>query len=144
MDATTTERVNYGGIQRIRNELRRLWADDPPMFCRPGASPVTDLFHWEVVIDGPAGSPYEGGTFPLDIDLSDNYPFRGPKITFKTEVRGMPACLLRIHDPIDPKYTQPCERLVVQCTFMDWYSLYFILFLVSPRFKRFIDNLSSC
>ncbi|CAL4885069.1 unnamed protein product [Urochloa decumbens] len=33
--------------RRIRKGLHRLWVD-PPAFCRPGASPVTDLFHWEV------------------------------------------------------------------------------------------------
>ncbi|GJN22065.1 hypothetical protein PR202_gb09596 [Eleusine coracana subsp. coracana] len=70
---------------RVRNELSELWAD-PPAFCRPGASPMKDLFHWEMVIDGPTGSPYEGGMFPLNVDLSNEYPARPPKITFQTEV----------------------------------------------------------
>ncbi|CAL4885070.1 unnamed protein product [Urochloa decumbens] len=73
-------------IGRIRRELRKIWVD-PPAFCRPGASPVTDLLHWEVVIDGPDGSPYAGGTFPVDIDFVNiNYPLSPPKITFKTKV----------------------------------------------------------
>lgn len=72
-------------IERIRSELRKIWIDPPP-FCRPGASPVTDLLHWEVVIDGPDDSPYVGGTFPVDVDLAGNYPFNPPKITFKTKV----------------------------------------------------------
>jgi len=72
--------------RRIRRELRMIWLD-PPAFCRPGASPVTDLLHWEVVIDGPDGSPYAGGTFPVDINFVGNYPFKPPKITFKTKVR---------------------------------------------------------
>ncbi|EMS49784.1 Ubiquitin-conjugating enzyme E2-17 kDa [Triticum urartu] len=33
-------------IRRIRKELKQLWMD-PPAFCRPGATPVTDLFHWD-------------------------------------------------------------------------------------------------
>ncbi|OEL15933.1 Ubiquitin-conjugating enzyme E2 11 [Dichanthelium oligosanthes] len=70
---------------RIRRELRKIWVD-PPAFCRPGASPVTDLLHWEVVIDGPDGSPYAGGTFPVDIDFIGIYPQTPPKITFKTKV----------------------------------------------------------
>ncbi|CAN6233677.1 unnamed protein product [Urochloa humidicola] len=76
---------NGPDVQRIRMELRKIWVD-PPAFCRPGASPVTDLLHWEVVIDGPDGTPYAGGTFPVDVDFVDNYPFKHPKITFKTKV----------------------------------------------------------
>ncbi|CAN6280160.1 unnamed protein product [Urochloa humidicola] len=72
-------------IMRIRRELRKIWVD-PPAFCRPGASPVTDLLHWEVVIDGPDGSPFAGGTFPVDVDFVGHYPFQHPKITFKTKV----------------------------------------------------------
>ncbi|CAL4934971.1 unnamed protein product [Urochloa decumbens] len=72
-------------IKRIRKELREIWVDPPP-FCRPGASPVTDLLHWEVIIDGPDGSPYAGGTFPVDVDFACLYPLRPPKITFKTKV----------------------------------------------------------
>ncbi|WVZ73913.1 hypothetical protein U9M48_022166 [Paspalum notatum var. saurae] len=71
--------------RRIRKELRTMWVD-PPSFCRPGASPVTDLFHWEVVIDGPEDSPYAGGTFPVDVQFTDDHPFKPPKITFKTKV----------------------------------------------------------
>ncbi|KAJ1280760.1 hypothetical protein BS78_04G257900 [Paspalum vaginatum] len=71
--------------RRIWKELRTMWVD-PPSFCRPGASPVTDLLHWEVVIDGPEDSPYAGGTFPVDVQFTDHYPSKPPKITFKTKV----------------------------------------------------------
>ncbi|XP_025822762.1 ubiquitin-conjugating enzyme E2 11-like [Panicum hallii] len=71
--------------RRIRKELHRVWVD-PPAFCRPGASPVTDLLHWEVVIDGPAGSPYAGGAFPVDVHFTGDHPYKPPKITFKTKV----------------------------------------------------------
>uniref|UniRef100_I1P3Q3 UBC core domain-containing protein n=1 Tax=Oryza glaberrima TaxID=4538 RepID=I1P3Q3_ORYGL len=73
-------------LRIIRNELRLLWRDPPP-YLRPGPEPVTDPFHWEVVIDGPAGTPYAGGTFPVDIQLpAAGYPFVRPKVTFKTLV----------------------------------------------------------
>ncbi|KAM0863454.1 hypothetical protein ACQ4PT_044587 [Festuca glaucescens] len=61
-------------IKRIRKELSVLWID-PPAFCRPGSSPMTDPYHFEVIIDGPASSPYAGGTFPLDVVLPKDYPF---------------------------------------------------------------------
>ncbi|XP_044406599.1 ubiquitin-conjugating enzyme E2 5A-like [Triticum aestivum] len=72
-------------IRRIRKELKQLWMD-PAAFCRPGATPVTDLFHWEVIIDGPHDSPYAGGTFPVDVAYPKDYPFKPIKLTFKTKM----------------------------------------------------------
>ncbi|TVU28308.1 hypothetical protein EJB05_19821 [Eragrostis curvula] len=71
--------------RRIRKELHQFWVDPPP-FCRPGRSPVTDLLHWEVIIDGPEDSPYAGGTFPVDVQFPCDNPFKPTKITFKTKV----------------------------------------------------------
>lgn len=35
---------------------------------------------------GPSGSPYEGGIFFLNVQLSADYPFRPPKIAFVTRI----------------------------------------------------------
>ncbi|KAL6633648.1 hypothetical protein ACP70R_026319 [Stipagrostis hirtigluma subsp. patula] len=72
------------GQKRILRELRELWVDPPP-FCRPGAM-VTDLLHWEVVIDGPEGTPYEGGAFRVDVRFPGGYPFKPVKMRFKTKI----------------------------------------------------------
>ena len=84
-------------MRRIRKELELLWIDRPA-FCRPGPAPVTDLFHWEVVIDGPHGSPYAGGTFPVAVAYPKDYPFKPIKLTFKTKVNRhwppLAACML--------------------------------------------------
>ena len=45
-----------------------------------------NLFEWEATIQGPVGSPYEGGTFLLDLNFPNNYPFMPPKITFRTKI----------------------------------------------------------
>uniref|UniRef100_I1P3Q1 UBC core domain-containing protein n=1 Tax=Oryza glaberrima TaxID=4538 RepID=I1P3Q1_ORYGL len=80
--------------RRISRELEDLWLD-PPAYCRPGPEPVTDLLHWEVIIDGPPGTPYAGGTFPVDVWYPNEYPFQPPKLTFKTKVKSLAQSLSR-------------------------------------------------
>jgi len=41
---------------------------------------------WNVSIPGPKGSPYEGGKFVVNLDYTDNYPFKCPKIKFVTKI----------------------------------------------------------
>eukprot|EP01065_Artemidia_motanka_P038072 TRINITY_DN46942_c0_g1_i1.p1 TRINITY_DN46942_c0_g1~~TRINITY_DN46942_c0_g1_i1.p1 ORF type:complete len:355 (+),score=48.85 TRINITY_DN46942_c0_g1_i1:83-1066(+) len=45
-----------------------------------------DLFDWAACIRGPAGTPYEGGTWNLDIQFPSDYPMVPPKIRFITPI----------------------------------------------------------
>lgn len=45
-----------------------------------------DLHVWSAEIEGPADTPYEGGSFSLDIEFPKEYPFRPPKIQFATKI----------------------------------------------------------
>ena len=38
------------------------------------------ITNWNVHIEGPADSPYAGGKFTVNVDFSDNYPFKCPKL----------------------------------------------------------------
>ena len=44
------------------------------------------LTNWNATIIGPQDTPYEGGKFIVNIDFSDNYPFKAPKVHFKTKI----------------------------------------------------------
>lgn len=39
-----------------------------------------NLSTWHAVIEGPTGSPYEGGRFNMNIEFPDNYPFKAPTV----------------------------------------------------------------
>lgn len=46
----------------------------------------SSLFEWDVHLTGPPESPYAGGTFVLRMDFPQEYPFKPPKLSFKTKV----------------------------------------------------------
>eukprot|EP00746_Dinoflagellata_sp_MGD_P018404 gnl/MRDRNA2_/MRDRNA2_14265_c0_seq1.p1 gnl/MRDRNA2_/MRDRNA2_14265_c0~~gnl/MRDRNA2_/MRDRNA2_14265_c0_seq1.p1 ORF type:complete len:213 (-),score=47.94 gnl/MRDRNA2_/MRDRNA2_14265_c0_seq1:89-727(-) len=70
--------------RRIQKEYENMKADAiPGLKAAPIAS---NPFHWRAQLDGPAGSPYEGGCFVLDIRIPSRYPLEPPKVTFHTQI----------------------------------------------------------
>ena len=45
-----------------------------------------DFSKWSGIINGPKGTPYEGGKFSIAIDASDEYPFKMPSVRFETKI----------------------------------------------------------
>jgi ubiquitin-protein ligase len=45
-----------------------------------------NLYLWNAEIKGPSGSPYEQGIFKLKIEIPYDYPFKPPKVEFKSEI----------------------------------------------------------
>lgn len=72
-------------IKRLNKELLEM-KNNPPLNCSAGPDDEDNLFKWTATIYGPEGSPYEGGIFILDIDFPSDYPFKPPKIIFKTKI----------------------------------------------------------
>ena len=66
-------------IKRLQKEHHGIQIDCPVDYC---ANPMSeeDLFRWTATINGPVGSPYEGGMFFLDITVPPDYPFKAPSV----------------------------------------------------------------
>lgn len=41
---------------------------------------------WDIIFDGPPGSPYEGGKFHAQVHLPSKYPHERPEIAFTTKI----------------------------------------------------------
>ncbi|GAB7323918.1 hypothetical protein MBLNU13_g07341t1 [Cladosporium sp. NU13] len=69
--------------KRILKELQDI-NSQPPAGCTVNAE--HDINNWEVIMQGPADSVYEGGSFKIHVTLPKDYPFKPPGISFKTKI----------------------------------------------------------
>ncbi|KAK7207925.1 ubiquitin-conjugating enzyme/RWD-like protein [Myxozyma melibiosi] len=72
-------------MRRISKEMTDISNVGSSSF-KAGPKSDSDLLNWEVEVHGPAGTPYEGGVFKLDLILPPAYPFSPPTMTFTTKV----------------------------------------------------------
>lgn len=71
--------------KRIQNEIQSLMKEPIPN-CSAGPIDDNDITKWQATIFGPEDTPYHGGVFYLHIEFTKEYPFKPPKIYFKTPI----------------------------------------------------------
>jgi len=79
----------HGTTRRVEKELRDLPANPDVSSAGPILSigPIgEDIMHWQATLAGPPGSPYQGGTFHLDIKIPNQYPWQPPAVAFVTRI----------------------------------------------------------
>lgn len=78
MASTTAQR-------RLLQEYRAL-TNNPPEGITAGPVSEDDLLYWEALIQGPEGTPFEGGIFPAELKFPKDYPLAPPSMRFLGEV----------------------------------------------------------
>jgi len=72
-------------LRRVAKELSEIEADANSKVVVEIAS-GEDLTHLLASFPGPPDTPYEGGTYVIDIKIPHEYPFRPPVMFFKTKI----------------------------------------------------------
>ncbi|KAK5996053.1 Ubiquitin-conjugating enzyme E2 1 [Cladobotryum mycophilum] len=72
--------------RRIAKELADIRADrdNSGVFAYPADG--VSLKHLKGTFPAPPDTPYAGGTFEVDIEIPDTYPFKSPSIRFSTKI----------------------------------------------------------
>jgi ubiquitin-conjugating enzyme E2 G2 len=99
--------------RRLQTEYKNLTNDSPEGIT---AGPVNedDMFVWEALIQGPEGTPFEGGIFPAELKFPRDYPLAPPTMRFTCDMwhpNGM--CLRSPLAPFVPRAAKdvPSDRV---------------------------------
>jgi ubiquitin-conjugating enzyme (huntingtin interacting protein 2) len=107
-------------LTRLKREMADLAKDweTSGVFAEPVGAVLT---HFAARIKGPAGTPYEGGIFNVDIKIPSQYPFEAPKMRFTTQVwhpnissQTGAICLDILKDAWSPALTMKTALLSLQ------------------------------
>ncbi|KAK2594175.1 Ubiquitin-conjugating enzyme E2 1 [Conoideocrella luteorostrata] len=72
--------------RRLAKELQDIHADRDHSGVYAMPVDGVNLRHLKGTIHGPPDSPYVGGTYMIDIEIPDNYPFKSPTMRFDTKI----------------------------------------------------------
>lgn len=73
-------------MRRIGKEMADIHADTKSQITAAPVNEQEDITHLRGSFPGPPGTPYEGGTYNIDIKIPTDYPFRPPVMRFETKV----------------------------------------------------------
>lgn len=70
--------------KRLVRDYKRL-QQDPPQGVNGSPNP-DNIMLWNAVIFGPEDTPWDGGTFKLTLEFSEEYPNKAPVVKFKSKM----------------------------------------------------------
>ena len=76
-------------MAKIKSELDQIRKNEALLLSQHGMTivPNTDnMSMWYATFKGPKNTPYEEGTYKVQITFPDSYPFQAPQIVFETKI----------------------------------------------------------
>ena len=70
---------NKPSTVRLQKELKQYVADPPPFIPRVHVD-EKNMLEWHLLMQGPFGTPYEGGWYVAKIKFPEQYPFKPPDL----------------------------------------------------------------
>ena len=70
--------------KRLMRDFKRLQKDPPAGIS--GTPTEANIMMWHAVIFGPEDTPWEGGTFKLNLTFSEDYPNKAPVVKFESKM----------------------------------------------------------
>ena len=71
--------------RRLQQEFKAL-INNPPGGIVAGPVDEKDYFYWQAFIEGPEGTPFEGGIFEAELKFPKDYPLAPPTMRFVGEI----------------------------------------------------------
>lgn len=71
--------------KRLLTEYKNLTNDSPEGIVA-GPRNEDDMFNWDCLIQGPDGTPFEGGIFPATLTFPKDYPLAPPTMKFECDM----------------------------------------------------------
>lgn len=72
--------------RRITKEIADIQSDTLSKITANLLGNGDDLTHLKGSFNGPSGTPYEGGTYVIDVRIPNDYPFKPPIMRFDTRI----------------------------------------------------------
>lgn len=104
-------------------DFKRL-RSEPPVGVSAAPS-EKNILYWNAVIFGPEGTPWEGGTFKLTLEFSEEYPNKAPHVRFETPMfhpniyQNGSICLDILHNQWSPIYDMSAILTSIQSLLSD-------------------------
>ena len=83
--------------KRLFSEYRTL-SQDPPEGITAGPVSEDNMFVWEALIQGPEGTPFEGGIFPAELKFPKDYPLSPPAMRFTCDMYHPNGMRIQLED----------------------------------------------
>ena len=83
---TLISTMSSSRTRRIAKEVADIHSDNLSNIKADPVGNGDDLTHLKGSFKGPPGTPYEGGTYTIDVKIPNDYPFRPPVMKFDTKV----------------------------------------------------------